>query len=256
MDDDEALRKMLGRYLEPLGFKTVLAQSTNAAIECMEGAFFDAVLADVRMPGPDGLELLNWIASKRPATAVIMLSGCDDVKLAVRAMKSGALDYIAKPFDLQELSDTLGRAIANKRAALGRERYLIDLERTLEQQSGELRNTLSQLQEASEETLEALATALDARERETLSHSKRVSEYSAHLARELGVSGTDLEQIRQGSMLHDIGKIGIPDRVLLKPGELTEEEWGVMRKHPEIGAWDRGGRRIVEAGRKHHHRAS
>ncbi len=237
VDDDEALRKMLGRYLEHIGFETATAHDTITAIELMEKTFFDVVLADVRMPGPDGLELLDWIAAKRPMTAAVMLSGCDDVRLAVRAMKGGALDYVVKPFELKELSDTLGRAIGNKRRAVGRERYLSDLEHALEQQTGELRSTMNQLQEASEDTLEALTAALDARERETLSHSKRVSEYSARLAREMGISGTRLEEIRQGSMLHDIGKIGIPDRILLKPGELTEEEWTVMRQHPEIGAW-------------------
>lgn len=237
VDDDEALRKMLGLYLEHLGFETITAQNTYSAIDLMEHAFFDVVLADVRMPGPDGLELLKWIASKRQETAVVMLSGCDDAKLAVHAMKIGALDYIVKPFDVREVSDTLGRAIGKKRHSVGRERYLVELERVLEQQSGELRSTINRLQEASEDTLDALATALDARERETLSHSKRVSQYSAHLARQLGISGTSLDEVRQGAMLHDIGKIGIPDRVLLKPGHLTEEEWAVMRKHPEIGAW-------------------
>ena len=96
---------------------------------------------------------------------------------------------------------------------------------------------MNQLQEASQETLEALVTALDAREKETQAHSKRVSEYSVHLAGAMGVGGAELEVIRQGSMLHDIGKIGVPDRILLKPGSLSEDEWVEMRKHPEIGSW-------------------
>ncbi len=237
VDDDEAIRKMLGRFLDHLGYLVEFAQSTRQAISCLEGKHFDLVLTDVRMPGPDGLELLVWITKNRADTGTVMLSGCDDLKLAVRAMKSGALDYIEKPFELAHVGDTVGRAIANKKEALERSRYLDTLETTLHQQSGQLRQTLDQLHEASQETLEALVTALDARERETQSHSQRVSEYSVRLAAELGLPAGEMETIRKGSMLHDIGKIGIPDRILLKPEGLTADEWVEMRKHPEIGAW-------------------
>lgn len=237
VDDDEPIRKMLGRYLDHLGYQVELAEDTAHAIEWMERSFFDLVLTDVRMPGPDGMELLSWLAQQRPQTAAVMLSGCDDLKLAVRAMKIGAMDYIEKPFELENVAGTVARAIANKKEALERERYWATLEQRLDRQSGELRRLLRQLHEASEETLEALVTALDARERETQAHSQRVSEYSVRLARELGVSEAERETIRQGSLLHDVGKIGISDRILLKPEQLTEQEWVEMRKHPEIGAW-------------------
>jgi putative nucleotidyltransferase with HDIG domain len=101
----------------------------------------------------------------------------------------------------------------------------------------ELRELLNHLEETSEITLEALVTALDAREHETRAHSKRVGEYAVCLARQMGIHGEELETIRRGAMLHDIGKIGISDRILLKPSSLTESEWREMRKHPQIGYW-------------------
>jgi len=236
VDDDETTRTMLVRHLRNLGYLADSARDLADAIERLEHGFFDLVLNAVRTPEPDCLELLSWIASRRIETGVVMISGCADIKLAVRAMQGGALDYIVKPFELQELADTVGRAIARKQEEIEREHYLGRLEAALACQSNELRTSLNQLQEASQETLEALVTALDARERETQAHSKRVSEYSVRLASEMGVSDNDLDVIRQGSMLHDIGKIGVPDRILLKPGSLSAEEWVEMRKHPEIGA--------------------
>ncbi len=237
VDDDEAIRKMLGRFLDHLGYGVELAPNTGTAIACLEKSWFDLVITDVRMPGPDGLELLHWITNNRPAVGTVILSGCDDLKLAVHSMKAGALDYIEKPFKLAHVGDTIGRAIGKKKEAVRREQYLEGLETTLQEQSGRLRHTLDQLHEASHETMEALVTALDARERETQSHSQRVSEYSVRLGAALGLSAEELEVLRQGSMLHDIGKIGIPDRILLKPDSLTDDEWVEMRKHPEIGAW-------------------
>ena len=113
--------------------------------------------------------------------------------------------------------------------------YLRDLEKTVEERSVALRDTLRSLKEASEETLEALVAALDAREHQTLAHSKRVSEYTFHLAEVMDVSSGAMAAMRRGAMLHDIGKIGISDTILLKPGRLTVEEWATMRRHPEIG---------------------
>lgn len=237
VDDDATVRRMLGQFLASLAFEVAVAGSFDEAVRHMTDQPFDAILSDVRMPGADGIQLLEWTARNRPATATVMLSGYDDAKLAVQAMKAGASDYLLKPFDLLALRDTIGKAISKQREVSRRAEYLSDLEAKWAEQSGTLRHTVAQLQEATEETLEALAFALDARECETQAHSKRVSDYSVHLARELGVSGQELEDIHRGAMLHDIGKIGIPDRILLKPGRLTAAEWTEMRKHPEIGYW-------------------
>jgi putative nucleotidyltransferase with HDIG domain len=237
VDDDEGIRRLLGSYLQHLGYSVESAASTNDAIRAIEKGYFDLIVSDIRMPGRDGMELLAWVTKNRRETGIIMLSGCDDVKLAVRAMRDGALDYIVKPFELANVAQTISTAIGRQKQESEREKYLGQLESALAQRSGELRHTMNQLQEASQDTLDALTTALDAREKETQAHSSRVSEYSAHLAREFGITGAHLDVIRNGSMLHDIGKIGVSDRILLKPGRLTDDEWVEMRKHPEIGAW-------------------
>ena len=203
----------------------------------LEQASFDVILTDFHLSGGDGMEVLEWVNAHRPETAVVMVSGSSDVRLAVGAMKAGALDFLIKPFQLSQLADSLAKAVAKKVEAGQCMRQVAALEASLEQHSGELRQTLRQLQESSAGTLEALTAALDARERETKAHSKRVSDYSVHLARKLGIGEDQLETIRKGSLLHDIGKIGVPDRILLKPDRLTPEEWVEMRKHPEIGAW-------------------
>src|SRR5258706_7641289 len=111
------------------------------------------------------------------------------------------------------------------------------LEETVNERTFEWRRMLDRLHDASETTLEALVSALEAREHETKAHSKRVSEYTLYLAREMSVAPTQLDVIRRGAMLHDIGKIGISDAILLKPGKLTADEWIVMQKHPQIGYW-------------------
>ena len=114
VDDDEAIRMMLGTHLRKLGYAVSTASDMTQAIERLENSFFDVVLTDVRMPGTDGLELLKWISRNRLETGVVMLSGSSDVKVAVRAMQLGALDYILKPFKLHEIAEMLGRAIGRK----------------------------------------------------------------------------------------------------------------------------------------------
>jgi putative nucleotidyltransferase with HDIG domain len=115
--------------------------------------------------------------------------------------------------------------------------HLRDLQRLVTDQSAELRRLVAALHDSSEVTLEALVTALDARERETRAHSRRVSEYAVHLAATMGIVGEEIEVVRRGAMLHDIGKIGISDAILLKPGPLSQAEWAQIHKHPEIGYW-------------------
>jgi putative nucleotidyltransferase with HDIG domain len=152
-------------------------------------------------------------------------------------MRIGALDYILKPFRLAEITTSVREALQRRQNLLEQTQRMQLLEETVNERTAELRRLLDRLHDASEITLEALVAALDAREHETQAHSKRVSEYTLYLAREMSVDALELDVIRRGAMLHDIGKIGIPDSILLKPGKLTDEEWVGMQKHPQIGYW-------------------
>ncbi len=227
----------LTRALQECGHYVVTSLDEAHAAAQLDVARHDAALICSSTAGLDGGELLPWISAHHPELAVVMLSATEDARAAVRAMKNGAQDYILTPCSLAEVEQAIVVAIDQKRALLLRPSGSQQSVEMLARENADPTNIRRRLHDASEDTLEALAAALDARERETYSHSKRVSQYSVDLARKFGVSGDELDTIRRGSLLHDIGKIGIPDRILLKPGLLTAEEWVEMREHPRIGAW-------------------
>ena len=197
------------------------------------------------MPGSGGIEFLREALTRHPETGVILMSGVHDLPLAVEAMRLGAMDYISKPFTAGQIANTVAGALVRMRERVERRIYLKRLEDSLLEHGVELSRTLSS--PATDSTLNALVAALDAREHETEAHSRRVGDYALHLAEVMGVATVAREEIRKGALLHDIGKIGISDRILLKPGKLTSEEWIEMRKHPEIGYWILMGSRELRA---------
>src|SRR2546429_261622 len=235
VDDEAPIRALLGEHLQQVGHEVRLAGNGASALDLLAGDEFDLVLTDVRMPGINGLELLAEIIRTRPGVGVLMLTACEDLTLAVNAMRIGALDYILKPFRLNEITNSVHEALKRRRNQLEQTQRMQLIEETVNERTVELRRMLDGLHDASEITLEALVAALDAREHETQAHSKRVSEYTLFLAREMSVDASLLDVIRRGAMLHDIGKIGISDTILLKPGKLTDDEWVDMQKHPQIG---------------------
>jgi putative nucleotidyltransferase with HDIG domain len=237
VDDEAPIRALLGEHLRQEGYQVTLAHNGAAALEVLGKAEFELVLTDVRMPGMSGLELLAEIIRTHPGVGVLMLTACEDLTLAVNAMRIGALDYVLKPFRLAEITLSVQEALQRRQNLVEQTQRMRLLEETVNERTAELRRLLDRLHDASEITLEALVAALDAREHETQAHSKRVSEYTLYLAREMSVDARELDVIRRGAMLHDIGKIGIPDSILLKPGKLTDEEWVGMQKHPQIGYW-------------------
>jgi cyclic di-GMP phosphodiesterase len=237
VDDEEPIRQLLDQCLREQGYHTRAASNADEALSVLSTSHFDLVLSDIRMPGMSGLELLAAISRRHRDVGVLMLTACDDVFMAVQAMKLGALDYVLKPFRIDEFIATVRKALRLHQEDVGKRRYVLQLEEVVRNQTFELRKTFESYQEASETTLEALVAALDAREHETQAHSIRVSEYTLHLARVMGVDEALLADIGRGAMLHDIGKIGVSDNILLKPGKLTEDEWTEMRKHPQIGYW-------------------
>jgi putative nucleotidyltransferase with HDIG domain len=164
-----------------------------------------------------------------------MLTGYGDTEAAVDCLRRGAVDYLLKPPKLTDLIRSIERALAKRRIELARKRYQKKLERKVRDRTGELRTALRDIQGTYQTTLLALVRALDAREHETSDHSQRVVKYTEAIAERLSLRGPELEEIGRGALLHDIGKIGVPDAVLLKPAKLTPEEWKEMRRHPDIG---------------------
>jgi len=246
VDDEAPIRDILHQYLSERGHEVEQASDGAQALDCLARGGVELVVTDIRMPVMGGLELLQHIGSREYDVGVVMLTACDDVASAVSAMKSGALDYVLKPFSLDELGCTVDRALTTFRQQKRDRLQLAELEYLVNTQARQLRQVLGELHEAWEKALDAMVAALDAREHEPESHSKRVSEGAAVLATSLGVEADLMEAIRRGAMLHDIGKIGIPDGILLKPGKLTGPEWVEMRKHPQIGFWILDGIEILK----------
>ena len=192
------------------------------------------------MPVLDGLQFLKQALTLDPDAAVLVLTGVGDVQTAVEVLNGGAYDFIQKPVDPEQLLLTAGRALERRQLVVERRQHQELLERRVTEATSELAATVRHLEESYLVTLEALGSAIDTRDVGTHAHSRRVRGYSLAIARAHGVPESQIPDIEHGVLLHDIGKIGIPDAILLKPGPLTPEEWTVMRSHPEIG------RRLVE----------
>ena len=247
-DDDRRVRQLVGLTLPTDDFHLCYAEDGPGALRVARDVRPSLVLLDHQMPGLSGVDVCKALRSD-PDTAgmpIMMLTGRGGETLRVRAFEAGVDDFLTKPFSPLALEEKVRGLIGlgDRRAAdastadpnqlthAQRLPYAADLNRSM---TG-LRGIHEQLRESHAATIEALATALEIRAAETEGHSQRVSLYAVAAARHLGIGGEELEQIRWGSLLHDVGKIGVPDAVLLKPGPLLPEEWAQMKMHPELGA--------------------
>jgi response regulator RpfG family c-di-GMP phosphodiesterase len=181
------------------------------------------------------VEFLKQARALDPDAAFLVLTGMGDIQTAVESLKFGAYDFILKPVNMEELLNAAERALEHRTLVMERREYQSLLERRVAEATRDLETTLGALEETYRSTLEALGSAIDTRDLGTHAHSRRVRGYSLTIARAYGVAGIDLRDLEHGVLLHDIGKIGIPDAILLKPGPLTPAEWKIMRTHPEIG---------------------
>ena len=235
VDDDLAIRQLLATKLKFTGFIAIACGSGEEALKILSNETFDAIISDLNMPGISGLEILAEAHQRFPRTAFLMATGVGDVSVGVAAMKQGAADYILKPFQMEAVVASLRRALETKRMEAELENYRHHLEEMVEQRTKQLKAAMRRIEFTYYETLEALAAALDLRDNDTAGHSRRVTLYALELARRLNFSSDQLKQLERGAYLHDIGKIGIPDSILLKPGKLTPEETAVMQTHVRIG---------------------
>ncbi len=235
VDDEPNVRAVLSRHLADNNTECVASHSAFDALNKIKGNRFSLVISDVMMPGMSGVELLRFIKKQDAETAVIMITGLMDINTAVDSLRMGACDFITKPFDLPTIRRAVDRALERRQLLVENRYYQEELEKKVRERTFELNGALHEVEESYKITLEALVTALDAREHETQAHSLRVREYTLTLAGQLGLAGEGLIQLGRGALLHDVGKIGVPDSILLKPGTLTPDEWIEMRKHPRIG---------------------
>jgi putative nucleotidyltransferase with HDIG domain len=234
VDDEVEITEILADLLSA-DYDCIRANSAEQALGLLRAHEFQLVISDITMSGMSGLEMIPHVKTLAPDTVVVMISGMQTVESAIRALRLGAFDYLMKPFDLRQVEAVVKRALEHYELVVAKQRYENHLEELVEQRTAELDRALNSLEGAYRSTLKALTAALETRDSETHGHSERVVSYSLRLGREYGLNSDEMKALEFGSLLHDIGKIGVPDSILRKPAKLTEEEWVRMREHPLHG---------------------
>lgn len=265
VDDERDILELLKETFEDAGYRVTTALNGMDALEIFERENPDIILSDNRMPGISGIEFFEEVREKASDSVRILMTGYADLNIAIEAINRGwVYKFVTKPFKLEEILVTIQRAlefyeivkqkkrlekkirqhnaILEKRVK-ERTRELQNLmeelevkNRTLIQQKTEIRELYSQLQRSYLGTIAALYFALEARDPYTRGHSERVFHYSLHMGTRLGLSGAELVNLKYAALLHDLGKIGVPDSILKKPGRLTDDEYATIKDHPVVGA--------------------
>jgi putative two-component system response regulator len=242
VDDDRHIRDLIGLILEDGGHRCTGAGSASEAWEHLRNDDFELVLCDVRMPGQSGLELARHIIAEHPDTPVVMVTGLDDAGIGQAALAFGAYGYVIKPFRQTDLLMNVENALHRRRQEIAARGERDALERSFEDQAGELKEAMLNMRESAraqrlsgEDTVKRLSRAIEFRSRETWEHIERMGELSALLARRLGFDPAYVEMIRVAAPMHDVGKVAVPDAVLLKPGPLDPQERSDMERHTVIG---------------------
>ncbi len=236
LDDDELILRALARILEGAGFSARCYLTPAEAIAGIETDAPVVIISDYMMPEMDGITFLKQARALAPGAARILCTAAEDFRVALQAVNSGEVyRIISKPWHQQELLATVAQAAEAARLRRENERLTAEVQR----QNGQLREINLKLEEMvrqrTQALLEGLIAALDYRDAETQWHSRRVSLYARRLAQRLDIREPALTVIEHGALLHDIGKIGVRDRVLLKPGPLSPDEWIEMKRHAELG---------------------
>jgi putative nucleotidyltransferase with HDIG domain len=242
VDDEPWIADVVAEQLRLRGFLADTTTDSSQVMSRLATVPYALVVLDISMPPPDGLELLESIRRRYPHLPVLMLTACDDTETAIQAMQEGASDYIVKPHQPAQLLLRVERAIERGQLMRERAQAVQMLEQRVHQQTQQLHQQSQQLTTMIEHvlltyqaTLTALEAALDARDQSAPGHCRRVAELAVQLGRQMGLGKDDLSALEHGARLHDIGKLGIPDTILLKPGPLSPDERRVMERHPEIG---------------------
>lgn len=237
VDDDASILTLVKRILETAGYRVDTAGDSHEAIEKVrqQPGRYDVAVTDLTMPGMTGLELLAAFRQTDSFLMAVVMTGHATKENAVACLREGAFEFIEKPMASGQLLAVVEKALEHRRLRIENERYRLHLEDMIRQKSAALLETMEALKQSYDFTLQAMVGLLDVREHNTGQHSNRVRTLSFTLGKMMSLSRHDLDILARGAQLHDIGKIAVPDRILLKEGPLTDDEWTVMKSHPEVG---------------------
>lgn len=211
------------------------ADSIDLALEKIRENEYSVILTDLALPGLNGLDLLPFLEAFSPRTIPVFISDNEMAGNTVRAFRAGAFEVIQKPFGLKNIRTAVEKAFEKYELRCLKDRYQNHLEELVAERTAELDQALDGIEIAYRSTLKALVQALETRDYETYGHSERVVTFSLRLGHELSLDRDALHDLELGALMHDIGKIGVPDAILRKPAELTDEEWEAMKLHPLHG---------------------
>jgi putative two-component system response regulator len=235
VDDDSLVLESTCSLLGGFGFHAIACGQSGEAMHLLRENAFDAVLSDIKMPGLSGIELLDAIHTESPEMPVVLMTAFAEIDLAVEAINKGAFDFILKPFTPQYLILTMKKAVSYRRLLRIEKNYKITLEETVRTRTRELADALRMVKNLNKEVVERLISVTEFRDAETGAHISRMSMFSHDLASALHMPTDFTETMAFASPMHDIGKVGIPDTILLKPAKLTSDEFEIMKTHTIIG---------------------
>jgi putative nucleotidyltransferase with HDIG domain len=236
VDDEEPIREIVASMLGTAGYACKQAASGLEALAVLtSGEEFELMLSDLMMADLDGIGLLERTKEKYPDMPVVMVTAVHDISVALAAIRNGAYDYLLKPFEREQLLNTVSRALENRRLKVENRTYQTNLESLVKARTDQLQIAMANLERSYDITLETLGDALDLKDRETEGHSKRVTAFTIAIARAMGLPREQINTIARGAFLHDIGKIAIPDKILNKPGKLDPDEMTIMKEHTYHG---------------------
>lgn len=235
VDDEETIRLALRKFLRSRGYEVEVAGSGDQAMQILDRESFSLMLCDVRMPGMTGVQVVPQARKKDQDLAIIMLTAVNDAATATEVLASGATDYLMKPVELADLQQAVDRALLKRDELIEERRLDMWIREEVALRTAELEREKESLRLMSVSIAETLINAMEAKDLYLRGHSQRVAELAGELAEELGLDAATCEDLRVAGRLHDVGKIGIREAILNKPGRLTVEEFEHVQRHVQIG---------------------
>lgn len=236
VDDETSVRELMARWLASGGYSVRTASNAEEALQRVHVEAPAVALCDIRMPGRDGLWLAQHIRHDSPETAVIMATGVQDVGSAVTTLRQGVIDYLTKPFGRDRLRESVSRAVEWHKAAMDSRRWRETLEGEVTRKRQRLGEALASMPIDDDHALDGVLAALTAGDHDAYAHAYRVAALAASVGCALRLHEDDMASLERGALLHDVGKLAMPDALLRKPAPLTVEEQDLIRQHPQIAS--------------------